>query len=66
VRRLAEIGEEFLHRFGLAGEDKVGTEVGKGLEDEAALVGAPMGDKEAHLVEGVVAVVDDVEVEGAG
>ncbi len=65
-RGLPQVGEELLHGFGLAGEDEVGAEVGEGLEDEEALVGAAMGDDEAHLVEGLVAVVDDVEVEGAG
>jgi hypothetical protein len=52
--------------FGLAREDEVGSEMGEGFEDEAALRGAGVGDDEAQFVDDPVAVVDDVEVERAG
>lgn len=53
-------------RDAAAGDDEVGREVGERGEDEGAFVQARVRQGESRMVEGGVAVEQQIEVEGAG
>lgn len=50
----------------MAGEDEIAADIGEGLEDEAALGPAGMGDDEPAAADGLAVVVDQVDVDEAG